>query len=121
MSPEATTNDAGTMYESNNWSTTMIALVAVVLLAICFALSPDTASRVILFGQMLLCNFPPFLDNWILLIPTLLPMKAQSRMEVVLALGMMSWLGSLDWMFAWNRIQAWSLGHQHKREDFSNP
>lgn len=115
-SPEAITNDVEAMYEPNNWSTAIIALIAAVLLAICLALAPGTTFRAILFGQLLLCNFPPFLDNWILLIPILLPMKAQSRMEVVLGLGMLSWLGSLDWTYAWNRIQAWSLGNQHKRE-----
>jgi len=120
-SPKATTNDAEAMCEPNKWSTTIIALVGAVLLAVCLALSPDTAFRVILFSQMLLCNFPPFLDNWILLIPTLLPMKAQSRMEVVLGVGMLSWLGSLDWTYAWSRIQTWSLGHQHKRAESPNP
>jgi len=121
MSSEATTSDIEAMCESNHWPTAMIAFVAAMLVATCFALSPDTALRVILFGQMLLGDFPPILKNWILLIPILLPMKAQSRMEVVLGLGMLSWLESLDWVFAWKRIEAWSLGRRHEHEETPNP
>lgn len=102
----AAINDAEAMEESDKWSATMIVLAAGVLFAICFARFPDTAFRVLLLGQMLLCTFPTFLDNWILLIPILLPMSVQSRLEVILGLGMLSWLGRLDWAFAWYCVLA---------------
>lgn len=106
-SPETDVADVEAVSKSDDWSTTIIVLAAGLLLASCFALSPDIAFRVILFGQMLLCTFPVFLANWVLLIPIFLPMKVHSRMEVVLGLGMLSWLGSLDWAFAWKSIQVW--------------
>ena len=108
--PERDINCTEAIENSADWSTTFLAVVAAIALAFCFVLSPDTGLRAILFGQMLLCTFPPFLANWILLIPILLPMKAQNRIEVVLGLSLLSWLAALEWKSAWNSILVWYLG-----------
>jgi hypothetical protein len=120
-SVEAAVDDTEAMHGRDDRSTAIVTLAAGILLAFCFALSPHTALRAILFGQMLLCTLPPIVENWILLIPILLPMKVQSRMEVVLGIGMLSWLGSLDWAFAWDSIQAWRHGHKDKTEEPLGP
>ena len=93
--------------EGPSWRAISITLIAMGLIACCFALSPNTTLRVALFGQLLLCEFPPFFDNWIVLIPILLPMNVQSRFEVVLGLAMLSWVGTLNWSFAHRSIQNW--------------
>ena len=120
-SPERDRNGTEVMGDSIEWSTTFFAVAAAVVLASCFTVSPDAGFRVILLGQMLLCTFPPFLANWILLIPIFLPMKVQSRMEVVLGLSLLSWLATLEWAFARNSILAWYVGSQQRKAAPSIP
>ena len=120
-SPEAGTHSMPAIREPIKWPVFIIVAIVVVLLILCFGLLPDTVFRVMLLSQMLLCRFPPFLANWVLLIPILLPMNVQSRMEVVLGLGMLSWLGHLDWTFAWNRIYLWSHNWQRRRDATLDP
>lgn len=84
---------------------TPIAICAGSLLIICLLRSPNMTLQAILFGQVLFCTFLPFLANWVVLIPIVLPMKVQSRIEVVLGLSMLSWIVQLDWTFAWERVR----------------
>lgn len=61
--------------------------------------------RMVLLGQTLFCTFPPFVPNWAVLITVLLPMKIQSRMEVVLGFAIVSWISNLEWVYALERIK----------------
>lgn len=90
-----------------SWTTGATAFVIATLLTACFMRYPHTALRLVLFGEMLLCPFPPILANWIVIIPIALPMKVQSRLEVALGLAMLSWMNVIDWSFAWERTGAW--------------
>ncbi|MBA7489730.1 hypothetical protein ES702_00264 [subsurface metagenome] len=60
--------------------------------------------RILLLGQTIFCTFPPFFPNWVVLLAVLLPMKIKSRTEVVLGFAMLSWISSLEWLYAWERI-----------------
>lgn len=96
--------------EGLNCSAAFLTTTAMAILALCYVFSPDTALRVLLLAELLLCEFPLFFGNWIVAIPIALPMKVQSRTEVVLSLAMLSWIGQCDWIYAWQVVRQWYVG-----------
>lgn len=86
-------------------STNVVMAVLATSVLMCFVTMPDTTLRIVLLGELLFCGFPPFFANWVVLLAILLPMKVQSRTEVVLGLAMLSWISKLEWTYAWERIR----------------
>lgn len=90
---------------SRTASTNVIIGILIMSVLICLMTMPDTTLRITMLGELLFCSFPPFFANWIVVLAILVPMKIQSRTEIVLGLAMLSWMSRLEWTYAWGRVR----------------
>ena len=74
-----------------------------------FLLNPNRTLQLVLTILIYYEEFPPLLPNWTGLIPLLLPVQFQARLEVTLCFGMTAWLWKLDWNYAWRRVSRWIM------------
>lgn len=107
-------SDRESLHDGHNGLSYLIVSAAMALLVICWVTSADTVLRILLVGELLLCTFPPVFANWIALIPILLPMTTQGRLEVVVGLATLSFASQVDWQFPWLRVTKWAVrGNPH--------
>ena len=72
----------------------MIALVA-----------PNGMFNVIIAGMLMAAPLPDLIPRWSLVIPLLSSFSAQAKLEVVLFLILVSWLSTLNWEYAMEKVE----------------
>jgi hypothetical protein len=75
---------------------------------ILLACAPQKTLKVALMLLMCFGEFPAWMPWWNILLAMVLPMGFKARLEVAMFLGMVAWIGKLEWAAAWGRVVKWA-------------
>ena len=66
---------------------------------------PDGMLNVVIAGMLMAAPLPDLIPRWSLVIPLLSSLSAQAKLEVVLFLTLVSWLSTLNWECAMEKVE----------------
>ena len=82
-----------------------VGLVVAGVVGLIALVAPNGMLNVIIAGMLMAAPLPDLIPRWSLVIPLLPSFSAQAKLEVVLFLILVSWLSTLNWEYAMEKVE----------------